>query len=139
MHKLIAGMMLVPLVLFADEPSGDELKPIDERKAQQYAGAVQACMQRADQGQLFMLQMRAAVMVAEVQGLCATGDKKRARSRAVRHAKTLERDPLVNELRECSGLAEEEIPALAWAELENPSSANTDVCEIDLSAASQFF
>jgi hypothetical protein len=96
-------------------------------------------MRKADQGRLLMLQMRTAVMVAEVQGLCAAGNKPRARSIALRHAKTLERDPLVKELRECSGLAEEEIPALAWAELKNPSSARTVVCEIDLSMASQFF
>jgi hypothetical protein len=139
MKKLIAGMMLVPLVLLAEEPAREQIKPIDEQQARQYAGAVKACMRKADQGQLLMLQMRAAVMVAEVQGLCATGKRSTARSTAVRHVKSLERDPLVNQLRECSGLAEQEIPALAWTELENPSSANTDVCEIDLSAASQFF
>ena len=128
MKKLILCMLMLPAGVLAQNFGG--MSQADIQKMAQQAQAVQACMQKIDQQELEKLRLRGEAMSAEVNALCASGDKAKARSAAVAYAKEIEADPVMQELKGCTGLLEQQIPMLAWTELENPGSKNTDVCEL---------
>jgi len=128
MRALFVIALLLPTALLAQNFGG--LNQEDMQKMMQQAKAAQECMAKIDQSQLSELQVRSEELATEVRELCKSGDEEQARSKAVEYAKELEADPTVQQLKECSGLIDQQIPAMAWAELANPSSTNTDVCEL---------
>ena len=128
MRKLIICCMLVPFAAWAQNFGG--MSPDDMQKMMQQAKETQACVAEIDQAELEKLKVRSEEMVAEVDALCDAGDKAKARATAVSYAQEIEKEPVMAQLKGCVGIMSQQIPALAWSELEEPGSKNTDVCEL---------
>ena len=139
MRAILVGLLLFSVVALAQPPDATESKRSSQSIDPQYEKALRMCMRKADQFQLLSLQVRMAGMAAELQALCAGGQRARAQTQASRYARYLDRDRLFNELRACSGIAEHEPTTDAWAALKNPKESGTDVCEVNLAGAAGFF
>jgi len=130
MKKIIFCALLLPVVLLAQDFGG--MNQQDMQKMMEQARAARVCMEKIDQNELEKLKVRGEEISAEIAALCDGGDKAKARSVAVAYAKEIEAESVLQELKGCTGLIEQQIPMLAWSELEDPGSKYTDVCELDM-------
>ena len=63
----------------------------------QQAQEVQSCMQQIDQAEVQRVKAEAEAVAEEIQGMCVSGDRSAAQSRAVSYGKQLEKEPVVQE------------------------------------------
>ena len=89
------------------------------KKMMQQAQAMQVCMANIDQQELDALRVEGEKFAAEIQSLCKAGKRDEAQATAITYGKQVVNEPVMQELKECAGMASMMIPQTMWAELEN--------------------
>lgn len=94
----------------AQQPNPAELQQMMEQ-----AQALQGCLANADQGALNELRSRGEAIAAELQAMCAAGQRDAAQARAVQYGREMADSPLLKSLGECGEMAQSmlQIPYVA--------------------------
>ena len=114
---LITVALLIAAPLYAQDFANMDQAQIDGFMKQ--AQAMQLCMANIDQQELEALGVEGEKLAAEIQTLCKAGERDEAQAKAVSYGKQILKDPVMLELKECTGMASQMIPQTMWAELEN--------------------
>jgi hypothetical protein len=120
-----AAAALLPAVLLAQTYGGfnrEDLEPL--------IGKAQACMAKADQEQLQLLQSDALQVMAETEALCEAGDRDTAQQNSIVFAQQSLQKPIVKEWQQCMGLLGQTLPLLALVQMQNPEATGSHVCDL---------
>jgi hypothetical protein len=118
-------VLLVPAMLVAQTYGGfsrEDLEPL--------IGKAQACMAKADQEQLQVLQSDALQVMAETEALCEAGDRDTAQQNSIVFAQQSLQKPIVKEWQQCMGLLGQTLPLLALVQMQNPEATGSHVCDL---------
>ena len=96
---------------------------------QKQAGQAQACLAKIDQSRLQELQAQGEKQMEEVTALCQAGKRDEAQATAIKFARALMADPLMQEAQSCIGLISMTLPQSMWTELEKEDTP-AHVCEL---------
>jgi hypothetical protein len=124
---LVTVALLMAAPLYAQDFSNMDQAQIEGFMKQ--AQAMQVCMADIDQQELDALRVEAEKVTAELQALCKAGERDEAQAKAINYGKQMLKDPVMLELKECTGMASQMIPQTMWAELENEDT-HAHVCNM---------
>jgi DNA polymerase/3'-5' exonuclease PolX len=116
-NRLIAVALLMAAPLYAQDFSNMDQAQIEGFMKQ--AQAMQVCMADIDQQELDALRVEGEKMASDIQALCKAGKRDEAQATAITYGKQMVNEPVMQELKECAGMASMMIPQTMWAELEN--------------------
>ena len=125
---LIAFALLMAAPLCAQDFSNMDQAQIEGFMKQ--AQAMQVCMANIDQQELETLRVEGEKFAAEIQSLCKAGKRDEAQATAITYGKQMVDEPVMQELKECAGMASMMIPQTMWAELENDDT-QAHVCNMN--------
>jgi hypothetical protein len=127
-NSLIAVALLMAAPLYAQDFSNMDQAQIEGFMKQ--AQAMQVCMADIDQQELDALRVEGEKMSSDIQALCKAGKRDEAQAKAVTYGKQMVNEPIMQELKECAGMASMMIPQAMWAELENEDT-QAHVCTMN--------
>ena len=125
---LIAVALLMAVPLCAQDFSNMDQAQIEGFMKQ--AQAMQVCMANIDQQELETLRVEGEKFAAEIQALCKAGKRDEAQATAITYGKQMVDEPVMQELKECAGMASMMLPQAMWAELENDDT-QAHVCNMN--------
>jgi hypothetical protein len=116
-NSLIAVALLIAAPLYAQDFSNMDQAQIEGFMKQ--AQAMQVCMADIDQQELDALRVEGEKMASDIQALCKADKRDEAQATAITYGRQMVNEPVMQELKECAGMASMMIPQTMWAELEN--------------------
>lgn len=94
------------------------------------AASMQACMAEVDMQAMEAMRTESEAVMAEIKGLCASGDRSAAQSRAIAFGQRVSASPEMAKVRECSGEMAGMLPAmLAMTGDDVDANAASHVCD----------
>ncbi len=127
MKNLTMSLLLAfPMAISAQDYSN--MNEADLEKMMQQMEKMQSCMGRIDETKIKSLEQRTKKMEAEVQSLCAAGDRDQAQEKAMAYGEDLANDPTMRSLVECGEIMKDAIPDISFSVL-NEVSANRHICD----------
>lgn len=92
--------------------AGQGMDEADMERMMQRAGEMQACMEELDESALQAMQSEGEAKAAEVDALCAAGERDAAQDAAMAYAKELAQSPEVQQMRKCAAMMRDAMPAM---------------------------
>lgn len=132
--KLIL-LTLIPFSVFAQNPM--EMSEADMKKAakmMQQAQLAMACMEKVDQSPMMVLEQRGGQFEAEMQALCASGNRGAAQKKAVAFneemSKNAEVQAMIKAMKKCNEMMKEMVPDMPLMDLDfSVSDTAGHVCD----------
>ena len=126
-------MFFIVLFLLASVSQAQDLSNLNQSDIEmlmKQAEMAQVCMEKVDQKRLEELSQDAQAKGAEIQQMCADGERAAAQDEALRYGKQMAKEPVLIEVRDCTGEMGSWLPQLAWAMLESGAEPPRHVCDL---------
>jgi hypothetical protein len=124
--SVVALSFILPAAALAQSHQG--MSEQDMQKMMQQAQRMQACMQNVDQGKLKALERRSNQFKAEVDALCAKGERAKAQAKAMSFGREISSDATMKEMRKCSAMMKGMMPKMPFME-QHEKGSKGHICD----------
>ncbi|MGB5259813.1 MAG: hypothetical protein WBO34_04740 [Gammaproteobacteria bacterium] len=107
-------LLLFPAISIAQDYQG--MSEQDMQNMMQHMQEMQNCMQSVDQSKMEALEQRTNTLQAEVESLCANGERDAANKKALAFAQEMSSDPDILRMRKCGEKMRGMMPQLPYME-----------------------
>jgi len=112
MLPVLSGLAVLSLAAMS---AGQQMNEADMQRMMQRAGEMQACMAELDESALQALQSESEAKAAEVEALCAAGERDEAQDAAMAYAKEIAQSSEIQQMRKCAEMMRDVMPAMPKA------------------------
>lgn len=103
-------LMLSPIISFAQNPP--DTNQGDMNNMMQQMQNMQSCMAKIDQKKVQGLEKKSNQFMAEVNSLCASGNREEAQEKAVSFAKEMQNNAIMKTMKKCSDMMKGMMPEM---------------------------
>ncbi len=123
---IISMLLFLPSLSFGLDYQN--MNSADMQEMMQQMQKVQQCMESIDQQQLQSLQNQSEEFKAEIDDLCAQGDRSEAQKKALSFSKKISKNPAMKQMRKCGEMAKDALPNMPQIAGQEDYS-NSHVCD----------
>ena len=128
--KIATSILALLLPVAASAQNYPGMSEQDMQNMMQHMQGVQSCMQDIDQSRMEELEQQANQVEAEVNSLCASGERDAAQQKAMAFAQETMSDPEIKKIMKCGEKMKGMMPTMPYTgQASGPDSSSSHVCD----------